>query len=198
MFSLVTRLSERTHVSRPPQGPDQAILYVAHHSADAELRTEPLIKELVEAEPSLPLYTCDVRGIGESRPATCGADSFANPYGSDYFYAVHSFMLERPYAGQKTQDILRVLDWLAGSGHSRVHLAAAGWGTVPAIFAALLSDRVAQVTLKGAPASYASIAESEEYNWPLSCFLHGVLGEFDLPDCYHELEKTRRLRMMGV
>ncbi len=195
VFSLVTRLSDRPLVSRPPQGPEQAILYVAHHSADAELRTEPLIKELLESEPSLPFFACDVRGIGESRPDTCGADSFANPYGADYFYAIHSFMLDCPYAGQKSHDVLRVLDWLSESGHSRIHLAASGWGTVPAAFAALLSDRVVHVTLKGAPASYASIAESEDYNWPLSCFLPGVLAVFDLPDCYRELERTRRFRI---
>ena len=63
-------------------------------------------------DPTTSLYACDVRGIGESRPDTCGSDQFTKPYGSDYFYAVHSLMLDRPYAGQKTLDVLRVLDWL--------------------------------------------------------------------------------------
>jgi hypothetical protein len=164
------------------------MLYVAHHSSDAELRDEPLIRQLLSEEPASAWYACDVRGIGESRPDTCGPNSFLDPYGSDYFYAIHSVMLDRPYVGQKTHDLLRVLDWLQSCGHTEVHLAARGWGAVPATFAALLSDLVVQVTLKHALTAYADVAESENYTWPLSTFLPGVLTRFDLPDCYRELQ----------
>ena len=54
----------------------RAVLYVAHHSSDAELRDEPLVAELIKAEPKAVFYACDVRGIGESRPDTCGKDQF--------------------------------------------------------------------------------------------------------------------------
>jgi len=84
-------------------------------------------------------------------------------------------------------DVLRVLDWLKGCGHQEIHLAAKGWGAIPATFAALLSDDVVQVTLKNALTSYAEIAESEDYQWPLSTLLPDVLKRFDLPDCYREL-----------
>jgi dienelactone hydrolase len=194
IFALVTRLSEAAHYSRPPAGPEQALLYVAHQSSDVELREEPLVRELLAAHKGVPLYACDVRGIGESRPDTCGADQFLRPYGSDYFYAIHALMLDRPYAGQKTLDVLRVLDWLNSFGHRRIHLAAKGWGTVPATFAALLSDVVVQVTLKEALPSYAGIAESEGYDWPLSALVPNVLAAFDLPDCYRELAKRKELR----
>jgi dienelactone hydrolase len=46
IFALVTRLSDASHLSRPPQDPRAAILYVSHHSADAELRSEPLVTVL--------------------------------------------------------------------------------------------------------------------------------------------------------
>jgi hypothetical protein len=91
-----------------------------------------------------------VRGIGESRPDTAGENQFLVPYGSDYFYAIHALMLGRPYVGQKTHDVLRVLDWLKSFGRKDVHLVARGWGTIPATFAALLSEVVSQVTLKHA------------------------------------------------
>jgi hypothetical protein len=32
------------------------------------------------------------------------------PYGSDYFYAIHALMLDSPDVGQKTYDVLCVLD----------------------------------------------------------------------------------------
>jgi dienelactone hydrolase len=186
--AIVYRLADKGLDSRPPRDNNRAILYVAHHSSDAELRSEPLIAELLQAESKATLYTCDVRGIGESRPNTCGNDTFLLPYGSDYFYAIHALMLDAPYLGQKTLDVLRVLDWLKSAGHADVHLVGRGWGSLPAAFAALLSDSVVKVTLKNALTSYRDIAESETYHWPLSSFLPNVLQSFDLPDIYQALQ----------
>lgn len=194
MLAIVTLLSDKPNYSRPPQTPPRAILYVAHHSADAELTDEPLVRELLAAEPGAAFYALDVRGIGESRPDTCGADQFLRPYGSDFFYSAHSIMLDRPYVGQKTFDVLRVLEWLATFGQRDIHLAAKGWGTLPATFAAVLAKTVTQVTLKESLDSYASIAEDEDYKWPLSSFVPGVLQGFDLPDCYRELTLSKKLR----
>ncbi len=194
--ALVVMLSEKkTGPSRPPRSDGRAILYVSHQSADAELRDEALVRELMQAEPEAAFFACDVRGIGESLPNTCDACGLLDPYGRDYFYAIHSIMLDRPYVGQRTDDILRVLEWLGGFGHREVHVAASGWGTLPATFAALLSPRVTRVTLKGAPASYAAIAEHEQYDWPLSALLPGVLSRFDLPDCYEALQAKQLRRI---
>jgi dienelactone hydrolase len=200
IFSIVYRLADESLISRPPRGAKRAILYVSHQSSDAELRDEPLIADIIKAEPDSAVFTCDVRGIGESQPDTCGAKSFLTPYGNDYFYAVHSIMLDRPYAGQKTHDVLRVIDWLRANGHEEIHLVAKGWGAIPATFAALLAEGVKQVTLKNALTSYGDIAESEEYRWPLSSFVPGVLEKFDLPDCYRALaaKQLRQIEPWGA
>jgi dienelactone hydrolase len=195
VFALVCRLSGERLDSRPPKSAGPAVLYVSHHSADAELREEPLLPELMKRESDAVFYACDVRGVGESRPDTCGANQFLSPYGSDYFYAIHSIMLDRPYVGQKTHDVLRVLDCLGSFGHSEIHLAAKGWGTIPATFAAVLSDSVTRVTLKNPLTSYQAVAEAEEYAWPLSALVPGVLSAFDLPDCYEAL-KPKVLRQI--
>jgi dienelactone hydrolase len=186
--TLVYRLSKEAWHSRPPREGQRAILYVSHLSSDAELREEPLIREILAAEPDSSVYTCDVRGIGESRPETCGLNTFHEPYGSDFFYAIHSLMLDRPYVGQKTHDVLCVLDWLAAIGHLDVHVVGKGWGALAATFAAVLGETVKQVTLKNALTSYREVAESEEYAWPLATLLPNVLARFDLPDCYRALE----------
>lgn len=198
--AIVYLLTDESHLSRPPRGVDRAILYVSHRSADAELRDEPLVKELLEAEPGSAFYACDLRGIGESQPDTCGRDMFLDPYGSDYFYAIHSLMLDRPYVGRRTLDLLRVLDWLKEAPHKEVHLAAKGWGTIPAAFAAVLADIVQQVTLKNSLTSYREIAESEEYQWPLSSLVPGILEQCDLPDCYEALasKKLRQIEPWGA
>ena len=180
--ALVYRLSEERHLSRPSQPGGPAIVYLSHQSADQELREEPLVKQLIAADPKAAFYGVDVRGIGESRPDTAGRDAYSSPYGPDYFYSVHGLMLDRPYVGAKTHDALSVLDWLAAYGHDRIHLAASGWGTFPALFAALLCDRVEKVTLKGALDSYESVAKAQIYEWPSSAFVPDVLRQFDLPD----------------
>ena len=192
--ALVYRLSDERLLSRPPQPGGSATVYLSHHSADRELREEPLVQQLIEAEPASAFYAVDVRGIGESRPDTAGADTFLSPYGSDHFYAIHALMLDRPYVGGKTHDALSVLDWLAAYGHGRIHLAATGWGTFPALFAAVLSDRVEKVTLKGALESYVSVARAQTYDWPLSSFVPDVLRRFDLPDLRRTLGSKLTMR----
>jgi hypothetical protein len=124
-----------------------------------------------------------------------GENQFLTAYGSDYFYAIHSLMLGRPYVGQKTHDLLRVLDWLKSVGRKEVHLVARGWGALPATFAALLCEAVSRVTLKHALTSFRDVAESETHRWPLSAFVPGVLKKFDLADCYRAL-KGKKLRQI--
>lgn len=193
---IVYRNSEETVYSRPPRGRGEALLYIAHLSADDELRNEPLLRELSAANPGVPLFTCDVRGIGESVPLTGRVShTIREPYGPDHLYAIHGVMLRRSYVAQRTFDILRVLHWLEDNGHPRVHLIARGWGTLAATFAAVLSPRVTQVTLKHALESYGSLAATEVYKWPLSALVPDILHHLDLPDCYRALA-TKRLAMV--
>ncbi len=194
IFTIVYRLNDTVLYSRPPRGFKRAVLYVSHKSSDDELRNEPLLTEIIKNEPDSAIFTCDIRGIGESKPNSTWK-TFEEPYGVDYFYSAYSIMLDYPYVGQKTYDVLRVIDWLESFGHQEVHIVAKGWGSVPAAFAAILSDTVSQVTLKNALTSYSDIAESEYYNWPLESFVPGVLKLFDMPDCYRALER-KKLRII--
>lgn len=198
IHALVYRLSDVELVSRVPRKTSRAILYIAHQSADDELRQEPLIVEVMKQGGDAAFFACDVRGIGESRPTTTN-QGFLAPYGPDYLYAAYGLMLDTPVAGQRTHDVLRVLDWLKSTGHSEIHLVARGWGAIPATFAAVLSDDVAQVTLKHALSSYSEIAASENYKWPLALLVPGVLKRFDLPDCYRALsgKKLRQIDPWG-
>ena len=191
---IVTRLyAEAGFTSRPPRGIKQAVLYVSHRSADADLRGEPLVAELLKASPEAAFYACDVRGSGESQPNTCGGPAqFDSAYGSHYFYSAHGLMLDRPLLGQRTLDLLRVIQWLTSHGHEEVHLAGRGWGALPAAFAALLSTPVTQVTLKNALTSYAEVAADADYQWPAALLLPGVLQHTDLPEIYAAL-RTKHL-----
>ncbi len=190
--AIVYRLSDAAHYSRPSSGRKRAVLYVSHLSADDELRNEPLLREVIDGEPAAGIYACDVRGIGESLPDVAGEKQFLVPYGSDYLHAGHALMLDYPYVGQKTFDVLRVLDWLESYGHEEIHLVAKGRGAIPATFAAVLARGVRAVTLKNGLTSYTDLALAEYYHCPLSCIVPDVLRRLDLPDCYRALGQRLR------
>jgi len=194
ILTTVFRLADAAASFRVPRGSKRAVLYVSHRSADAELRDEPLIREVMAADPEAAVFACDVRGIGDSQPNTTGK-GFTDPYGSDYFYAIYGIMFDQSYPAQRTFDLLRIVDWLKAHGHDEVHLVAKGWGTIPATFAALLAPTVTRVTLKQALTSYSEVAAADEYDWPLSAFVPDVLKTFDLPDCYTALA-AKNLRLI--
>ncbi len=68
---------------------------------------------------------------------------------------------------------------------------ARGWGAIPGTFAAVLHDRVTQVTLKHALSSYADVAETQVYEWPWGTLVPGALQSFDLPNCHRELKRKQ-------
>jgi len=195
IHALVTRLSEEVLTSRLPRGQSKAVLYISHRSADAELRDVPFVQELVASSAGAAFFACDVRGIGDSQPDTCGANQFLGRYGSHYFYSAYSLMLDRPLLGQRTFDVLRVIQLLTAAGHTEIHLAGRGWGALPAAFAALLSKDVKKVTLKHALTSFHDIAIHDDQQWPNAFMLPHALEHFDLPDCYTAL-KSRDLRLI--
>jgi dienelactone hydrolase len=197
IHAVVYRLADAQLLSRLPREGRRAVLYLAHASADAELRDEPLVAELLKTEAEFPFFAADLRGLGESQPTT---GNYLSPYGSDYFYAAHGLMFDYPYVAQRTHDVLRLIDWLAANGHREIHLVARGWSAIPATLSAVLADGVVQVTLKHALTSYSALAESEDYKWPLSALLPGVLKSFDLPDCYRFLARKnlRQLEPWGA
>lgn len=184
---VTIRLHDASLLSRIPRGPKQALLYVSHASADVEMRQDAWLREICRENADAAIFACDVRGVGESKPLVSTPENPAKG-GADYFHAGCGLLLNYPTVGQRTHDILCVLDLLQETGHEEVHLVARGWGAIPATFAAVLHERVTRVTLKHALTSYAEVAETETYRWPLAVLAPGVLPVFDLPDCYRDLE----------
>jgi len=88
--AIVIKLEDEARHSRPLPGKGPAVLYLPHMSADEDLREDRLARELGRKHEAF--FACDYRGIGESRPNSCGVDTFLNPYGSDYFYASYGLM----------------------------------------------------------------------------------------------------------
>jgi len=86
--AIVYRLGDAARYSRPQPETKRAVLYVAHQSSDAELRHEPLIRELIEAGPEATFYTVDVRGTGKYR--SCVANQFISTATLELLCRVHA------------------------------------------------------------------------------------------------------------
>ena len=186
--AICYRLGDSRLQSRPPRGTpgNPAMLYVSHRSADYELREEKWLSRAIKDFGDGEVYTCDVRGIGESLPNTCGPKGFDDSYGCDYFYAIHGLMLDRPYLGQKVLDVLRVIDWLANHDQTPIELVGFGDGATIATFAAMFRPTVVKVRLRDPLESYESTIDDPDAaddGLPLSMILPNVLKEFDLPRC---------------
>jgi cephalosporin-C deacetylase-like acetyl esterase len=179
-----------------PDPAQQAILeveqdvavYVPHVASETELEEEPLAKELAK---SPPLYLIDPRGMGESMPEA--PESFFASYGMDYMLHGHGILFGESYLGRRVHDVLATLDLLTGQGARKVRLYGRGQGAVIALFAALLHRKVAEVTLRNAPLSYAEWAHSILVQWPVANVPKGVLKHFDLPDCVRALGRRVKL-----
>lgn len=187
--SLCYMLTQARHQSRPASDDvEAATLYVSHRSSDEELRSEKWLAAIIENCPDQSFFSCDVRGIGESLPNTCRPGSFDSPYGCDYFYAIHGIMLDKPYLGQKTFDLLRVCQWIQSVGYKKIKLIANGWGSYVGTMSALLSPAVASLHIHNAQPSFHELAIDPLYKMPLAYMPPKALEQFDVTDCLAELE----------
>ena len=124
----------------------------------------------------------DVRGWGETEPHLPGADP---PYSWEDFFAYRGIETGRPLLGQRMKDLLASardrggrLPWL---------MAGIGAGALVASHAAALDSRIRRLVAVGGPLSFRSLADDPMTKHPLSSFLPGVIGEYDIRDVYASL-----------
>ncbi len=128
----------------------------------------------------------DLRGIGDLSPEySRGHAPRARGHQDEENYSWASVILGKPLAGQRTADILALA--VALRGHAPLAgkpliLAASSRLTIPALFAAALDAKIAQVYLSGGLVSYRSIVEQEEYTTPFASFVPDILLHTDLPE----------------
>ncbi len=159
-------------------------LYVPHIAAEEEFTTDRDAGSLAR---NSALYAVDPRGLGETRPDD--DRDFFHSYGIDYMHDGYATLLGESFVGRRTHDVLSTMDLLTAEGARKIHLIGRGQGAILALFAGLLHDRAASVTLKNGPISYHEWTQVPFVYWPFSCVPRGVLKRFDLPDCVRALGK---------
>jgi hypothetical protein len=137
----------------------------------------------------------DLRGIGDLTPEF-GRHSARNAreHANDEMWAWSSLVLGKPLAGQRVTDLLAVVQGLRArpdlKGKSLV-LAARGFPTVPALFAAALEPEIDHLYLAGGLVSFQSIVDTEDYDHPFGNFVPNLLLHTDLPKLAASLAPRR-------
>ena len=158
---------------------EKILLYIPHLDSISEIGDRQ--------EENTSLYALDIRGVGECTPSTCnmppGANYFAY-YGFDFHYTALAHMFGKTYLGGKVKDILCAVELLAQySDH--IELEGRGIGGIPALIAAVLSDRIQKIRLIDVPDSWESMilpALPDAEKSPMSCMIPGIMEFLDLPD----------------
>lgn len=131
------------------------------------------------------LYGLDYRGVGECTPTSCSPwCSFFDQYEYDFHFASLGEMTGLSYLGGRVKDILSAVELLALNCPD-IHLEARGQGTIPALIAAVLSDKIKTINLIDPPESWESMAVTtvpDAEKSARACMIEGILKEFDLED----------------
>ena len=93
-------------------------------------------------------------------------------------------MFGKTYLGGKVKDILCAVELLSGVC-GNIELEGRGLGGIPALIAAVLSDKISRIRLKDVPDSWESMiipACPEPELSPMSCMIPGIMQDLDLPD----------------
>jgi dienelactone hydrolase len=143
----------------------------------------------------------DLRGVGDSTPEFGRAAArHARPHNSDEHWAWASLILGKPLAGQRVTDILAIVQGLRARPDLKekpVFIAAQGFLSAPALFAAAVEPAIAALYLAGGLVSFAEIVATEEYKQPFGNFVPNLLLHTDLPDLAASLA-PRRVVLAGV
>jgi len=154
------------------------LLYIPHLDSQEEMLNRKILSDYQA------VYGLDMRGIGEMTP--CGCDQptirdFFNPYQFDFHYANLAFMLASPMLGKRVHDILCTVELLTRDG-ALLEIEAFRQGCIPALMAAVLSDKISRIHLIDCLDSYYSLTQTPASWWPYAVLVPDVLRNLDLPE----------------
>ena len=143
----------------------------------------------------------DLRGIGDVAPEySRHAARSAREHANDEMWAWSSLILGKPLAGQRVTDLLAVVQGLRSRPDlkgRRLILAARGFPTVPALFAAAMEPAIDGLYLAGGLVSFQSVVDTEDYDQPFGNFVPNLLLHTDLPELAASLA-PRRVVLAGA
>jgi cephalosporin-C deacetylase-like acetyl esterase len=166
--------------------PDRAwtrlLLLIESNGRNAAWHEDELYDQLAGA--GIAVCAADIRGVGDLEAQFGpGAAAYARSHQTEENYAWASLILGRSILGQRTTDIVALVQALGQRyPEATLFLAARDKMTVPALCAAALEPGVTKTYLARHLASWRSVAELENYACPLASLVTGALRATDLPE----------------
>jgi cephalosporin-C deacetylase-like acetyl esterase len=162
----------------PQAGGDGTVtVYVHGQGKAADAAPGGPIEKLVKAGKRV--LAVDLRGFGETAPGVAGkGPSF---FGTDFKEAFLALHLNRPLLGQRTFDLLVVIETMAAAKNP-IHLVGVGAAGPVALHAAALDTRIKSVTLERSVLSWANVVRTPVSYNQLTNVVPGALKMYDLPD----------------
>lgn len=127
----------------------------------------------------------DLRGLGETRPATVNYGSEWTRWFGDYESAQTAMLTGKPLVTMRAEDIARAAEWLQGRSdvdRTRIRVVGRELGAIPALLAASFDPRIAQVRLERMLVSWESLIQDRIHRQQWENAIAGALRTFDLPD----------------
>jgi hypothetical protein len=125
----------------------------------------------------------DLRGLGEMKDPA----SFNDPkyYNQEYRNAMISLHIGKPLAGQRTLDVLSLIDFVKNDSQlskAPIHIIARGVAALSALHAAVIDNRFTKLTLQRNLTSFTNIYSNPTLlNWYSYC-IPNVLVHYDVDD----------------
>ncbi len=130
------------------------------------------------------ILTVDVRGFGDSQPASTRYD-IAGWGSRDRWTSYVSAGLGDPVMAGRIRDGLAALAYLRARPEidpARIVVGGRGLGAIVAVHVAAIDGNVAGAVAIEGLAEFESLASTEDYAWPHETFLPNVLLHYDLPE----------------
>ncbi|MBO7146493.1 MAG: acetylxylan esterase [Lentisphaeria bacterium] len=178
VMSVLKLRSNRDYYHLPEAA--EADLYIPHLDSQDEMDLLPFDA----ADPVLH-FGLDIRGIGECTPSCCDQPferNFFREYEFDYHYTSLGLMFGKSYLGGRVKDILCAVELLSKTV-GKITLTACKQGAIPAMIAALLSDKISKIKLIDAPESWESmVIHPCPPETAISVMPYNILALTDLPE----------------
>jgi len=134
------------------------------------------------------VVAADVRGIGETRPAS-GSRGFSGDFGQllDFETAMSyaAWSMEASLLGMRVLDVIRSVDYVMereSIDPGNLHVIGKGAAGLWCLYAAALDERIQSLTCDRCLLSYRSITETDRYLYGADVFVPNILLHLDLPD----------------
>ena len=157
------------------------VLYVSSDGKAADAGEDGPISQLLEQGKNV--LSSDVRGFGET--AASVRRSREGYFGTDFETALLGIHLNRPLLGQRTEDVLAALNYLASIPQvdaKRIEIIGVGQCGPVALHAAAFDKRVSKVTLVRSIKSWTDVVADPLGRNRLTNVVPFALESYDLPD----------------